>query len=140
MKSNQLLKYIIKNPGITIVKLKKITKVSKTIIFDYIKKFEEKELILKLYESKKNTYKIYVTEKGKQEYLKNKIKFLIKNNIICEENSLAPCICDGCIYYNDKLAEFCDLIECHSDKIFIYGNKISRFRNSMRKISKYKNE
>lgn len=97
MKNNQFLEYIIKNPGVTITKLKEIT------TFNQINEFEEKKLILKLYEKKKNIYKIYVTKKGKQKYLKDKIKFLIENNIIYEGSSLAPCICDGCIYYHDKL-------------------------------------
>lgn len=133
MKNNQFLKYIIKNPGITITKLKEITTFSKNVILNQIKEFEKKELILKLYEKKNNIYKIYVTKKGKQKYLKDKIKFLLENNIIYEENSLAPCICDGCIYYRDKLEEFCDLIECNSNKIFI-------FRKVIREASKDNNE
>lgn len=121
---NILLKIINKNPGITFSELINITSFSKSTIFYHIKNLENDKLIIKYYNK---TYKLHPTKLGKEIYLQNKIKFLLDNNIIREENAIAPCICDGCIYFNDKLIEFCDSIECNNNKIFVAAPSIKKW-------------
>lgn len=121
LKKNLILKYINIYPGITLARLMVLTDLSKPSICNYIKDLENENLIKKYYgeTNKANKYVIHPTKLGKDIYINEKINFLLKNKIIKESIAAAPCICDGCIYYKERLSDLCESIKCDNNKIFI---------------------
>lgn len=117
---NRILKIINKNPGITFNQIKEFTEFSKSKVYYHVKSLEDKKLIVKYSnENNKNNYRYHPTKLGKEIYLQNKVKLLLDKNILCEVGSLAPCLCDGCIFFCDNLIEFCDSVKCNSNKIYV---------------------
>lgn len=103
--------------------LVKITKYSELYLYKCICELEEEGLIKKHYNKNNKSYQIYSTKLGKEIYMKNKIDLLIKKKIIKEVDSLAPYICEGCVYYKEKLSNLCEYIKCDSNKIYMLNQK-----------------
>lgn len=112
-----ILKYLNIYYNLELNKLVKITKLSKIVVNDCLIELEETNLI------KKNCINIYLTKLGKEVYMKEKIRRLIKDEILKETNALAPFICNNCIYYKEKLEDLCEYIQCHPNKIYILNKK-----------------
>ena len=93
--------------------LSKLTKLSKKDLNNSLTELENKKLI------RKSSVCINLTKLGKEVYMEEKIKNLIKNGILKEVESLAPFLCDNCIYYKNKLEHLCEYIKCDSNKIYI---------------------
>lgn len=120
MSKELILKYVNIYSKTKIFELIKITKLSELDIYSYIAELEREKLIKIVYN--KNS-EVYPTKLGREIYLNEKIRLLIENKIIEEKDSKAPYVCEGCIYFKDKLSDLCEYIKCNDNKIYILNKK-----------------
>lgn len=123
MKINfKILQTIYKFPYITVSLLVYTTKQTKDYTLEQLEYLLDKKIITSFYLTN-NTLCFQITELGKTIYFQSKITSLLKTGIIIETDSLAPCVCEGCIYYIQNFTTLCDNIKCDSNKIFILNKK-----------------
>lgn len=123
MNKKLILKYINIYSKIGVLELAEIMKMSKLNLSNHIKELEREKLIRITFKKNNKNYEISPTKLGREVYLNEKIRLLIENKTIEEKDSKAPYICEGCIYFKDKLSDLCEYIKCNDNKIYILHKK-----------------